>query len=174
MFYISGAVLGQNNRDLKKNSRGWWRQRRQNNKTNYTRQKAHVNMWNKADIRAVLLSCCSISTLSAKLGQYFNNYLQSFCSGKNAGGNWISAKIEINSVTKANTCYKKTTRIMSKYFHCFPTSPSSTVFLKFPNLFSGITLKNSGKHPTTSEGGGVNFRWHLKKLPCICATHMCL
>ena len=26
-------------------------------KTNYTRQKAHVNMWNKADIRAVLLSC---------------------------------------------------------------------------------------------------------------------
>ena len=27
-----------------------------NNKTNYARQKAHVNMWNKADIRAVLLS----------------------------------------------------------------------------------------------------------------------
>ena len=43
-------------RDLKQNSRGRWRQRRQNNKTNYTRQKAHVNMWNKADICAVLLS----------------------------------------------------------------------------------------------------------------------
>ena len=28
---------------------------------------------------------------------------------------------------------KKTTRIMSKYFYCLPTSPSSTVFLKFPN-----------------------------------------
>ena len=25
--------------------------------TNYTRLKAHVNMWNKTDIRAVLLSC---------------------------------------------------------------------------------------------------------------------
>ena len=33
------------------------RQRRQNNKTNYRRQKVHVNMWNKADICAVLLSC---------------------------------------------------------------------------------------------------------------------
>ena len=31
-------------RELKKNSRGRRRQRRQNNKTNYTRQKAHVNM----------------------------------------------------------------------------------------------------------------------------------
>ena len=31
-------------RDLKKYSRGRRRQRRQNNKTNYTRQKAHVNM----------------------------------------------------------------------------------------------------------------------------------
>ena len=30
--------------DLKQNSRGRRRQRRQNNKTNYTRQKAHVNM----------------------------------------------------------------------------------------------------------------------------------
>ena len=29
-------------------------QRQQNNKTNYTRQKVHVNMWNKADICAVL------------------------------------------------------------------------------------------------------------------------
>ena len=38
------------------NSRGQRRQRQQNNKTNYRRQKAHVNMWNKADIRAVLLS----------------------------------------------------------------------------------------------------------------------
>ena len=37
-------------------SRGRRRQRRQNNKTNYRRQKAHVNMWNKADICAVLLS----------------------------------------------------------------------------------------------------------------------
>ena len=35
---------------------GRWRQRRQNNQTNYTRQKAHVNVWNKTDIRAVLLS----------------------------------------------------------------------------------------------------------------------
>ena len=42
-------------RELKKNGRG--RQRRQNNKTNYRRQKAQVNMWNKADICAVLLSC---------------------------------------------------------------------------------------------------------------------
>ena len=33
------------------------RQRRQNNKTNYIRQNwAHVNMWNKAAIRAVVLS----------------------------------------------------------------------------------------------------------------------
>ena len=43
-------------KDLKQNSRGRRRQRRKNNKTNYTRQKAHVNRWNKADIRAVLLS----------------------------------------------------------------------------------------------------------------------
>ena len=44
---------------------------------NYTRQKAHVNMWNKADICAVLLSKWgfnySISTSSAKRGQYFKN-----------------------------------------------------------------------------------------------------
>ena len=39
-------------RDLKQNS---WR--RQNNiKTNYRREKVHVNMWNKADICTVLLS----------------------------------------------------------------------------------------------------------------------
>ena len=46
-------TLREENRDLKEISRG---RRRQNNKTNYTRQKAHVNMWNKADICAVLLS----------------------------------------------------------------------------------------------------------------------
>ena len=44
------------NKDLQQNSRGRRRQRRQNNKTHCTRQKAHVNMWNKADICAVLLS----------------------------------------------------------------------------------------------------------------------
>ena len=58
-------------REVKKNSRGRRRQRRQNNKTYYTRQKAHVNMWNKADIRAVPLSWgvnFSISTLSEKRG----------------------------------------------------------------------------------------------------------
>ena len=43
-------------RELKQNSRGRRRQRRSNNKTNYTRQRAHVNMWNKADICAILLS----------------------------------------------------------------------------------------------------------------------
>ena len=43
-------------RDLKQNSWGRRRQRRQHNKTNYKGQKAHVNMWNKADICAVLRS----------------------------------------------------------------------------------------------------------------------
>ena len=53
----SWSCIGRVIRELEKSSRGRRRQRRQNNKTNYTRQKAHVNMWNKADIRAVLLSC---------------------------------------------------------------------------------------------------------------------
>ena len=43
--------------ELKKNSGGRRRQRQENNKTNYTRQKVHMNIWNKADIRVVQLSC---------------------------------------------------------------------------------------------------------------------
>ena len=39
-------------RELKQNSRGRRQQHRQNNKTYCTRQKAHMNMWNKADICA--------------------------------------------------------------------------------------------------------------------------
>ena len=87
-------------------------------------------------------SCCpalvwdvsfSISMLSVKRGQYFNNYRRSFRLGRDAEANWSSAKIETNSVTKATTCSEKHTRIISKYFHCLPTSPSSTVFLKFPS-----------------------------------------
>ena len=62
--------LSKDIRELKKNSQGRRRQRRQNNKTKYTRQKAHVNMWNKADIGAVLLS-----TLSAKRGQYISTII---------------------------------------------------------------------------------------------------
>ena len=38
-------------------SRGRRRQRRQNNKTNYTRQKVHVNMWNK---RTFVPSCSRV------------------------------------------------------------------------------------------------------------------
>ena len=48
-------------------------------------------MWNKADIRAVLLSC---ETSIAPFGRH-------------SQGSWISAKIETNSVTKANTCSEK-------------------------------------------------------------------
>ena len=62
-----------NTREFKQNSRGRRRQRRQNNKTNYTRQKAHVNMWNKADIRAVLLSCeTSIAPFPRRLQNVVN------------------------------------------------------------------------------------------------------
>ena len=43
-------------RDLKQNRQGQWQQHRQNNNMSYTRQKAHMNIWNKTDIRAVLLS----------------------------------------------------------------------------------------------------------------------
>ena len=55
--FLPLPLFTEDNRELKQNSRGRRRRRRQNNKTNYRRQKAHVNMWNKADIRAVLLSC---------------------------------------------------------------------------------------------------------------------
>ena len=54
MNYLSCSRphLRQNIRDLKQNSRG-----RQTNKTsNYRRQKAHMNTWNKADICPVLIS----------------------------------------------------------------------------------------------------------------------
>ena len=54
--HVNKAVDLGDNREFKQNSRGRRRQRWQNNKTNYTRQKAHVNKWNKADIHAVLLS----------------------------------------------------------------------------------------------------------------------
>ena len=105
------------NRELKKNSRGRRRQRRQNNKTNYTRQKEHVNMWNKADIRAVLLSCetpiapfprclqnmVNISTIIVDLFSFRKT-------------RW--KQLNFNSVTEANTCSKQTTRIMSKYVYC--------------------------------------------------------
>ena len=77
---------------------------------------------------------CSISTLSAKHGQYFNNYRRSFHLRRDAEGNWSSAKIETNSGTKANTCSEKHKDYMSKYCYCLPTSPSSTVFLKFPTF----------------------------------------
>ena len=57
-------------RDLKQISRG---QRRQNKKTNYTRQKVHVIMWNKADIGAVLLSCeTSIAPFPSRLQSVVN------------------------------------------------------------------------------------------------------
>ena len=90
-------------------------------------------MWNKADIRTVLLSCeTSIApffTSSVKSGQYFDNYRRSFRLGRRTEGSWISAKIETNSVTKANTCSEK----HKDYVEIFlllgdmPTSPSSTV-----------------------------------------------
>ena len=52
---LKNRCRGQN-RDLNQNSRGRRRQSRQNNSvTAYKRHKAQVNMWNKADIRAVLL-----------------------------------------------------------------------------------------------------------------------
>ena len=51
ILYLS--LLPCNIRELKQNS---WGRRRSLDKTNYTKQKAHVNMWNKVDICAVLLS----------------------------------------------------------------------------------------------------------------------
>ena len=60
-------------REIKQNSRGRRRPRRQNDKTNYTRQKEHVNMWNKADIRAVLLWCeTSTAPFSRRLQNVVN------------------------------------------------------------------------------------------------------
>ena len=67
---------------------------------------------------------CSISTLSAKHGQYFNNYRQSFRLGSHAAeGSWISAKTRNQQCNQS----KYVLRIMSKYFYCLPS-----VFLKFP------------------------------------------
>ena len=69
-------------------------------------------MWNKADIRAVLLSCETsiapfLHCLQNVVNWYFNNYRRSFRLGRRAEGSWISAKIATNSVTKANTCSRK-------------------------------------------------------------------
>ena len=72
------------NRELKKNSRARRRQRQQNNNSNYTRQKAHVNILNKADIRAVPLS--NETSTAPFPRQYFNNYRRSFRLGRHAEG----------------------------------------------------------------------------------------
>ena len=54
--YQSGVNHSIAKKKFKQNSRGWRQQHQQNIKTNYRRQKAHVNMQNKSDICAVLLS----------------------------------------------------------------------------------------------------------------------
>ena len=123
------GVRGRASRELKRNSRGWRRQRRQNNKTNYTRRKAHVNMWNKA---------CSISTLSAKCGQYFNNYRRSFRLRRHAEGSWISAKIDTNSGTKANTCSEKHKDYVEIFLLLADVAVLYCFSLKFPILCQKI------------------------------------
>ena len=55
------------------NKTNYTKQKAHMNKTNYTRQKSHVKMWNKADIRAVVLSCeTSIATFSRRLQNVVN------------------------------------------------------------------------------------------------------
>ena len=91
-----------NTREFKQNSRGRRRQRRQNNTTNNTRQKAHVNMWNKVDIRQLLHFHVVCKTWST-----FQELSSIFSFRKRRWKQLKSAKIETNSGTKANTSSEK-------------------------------------------------------------------
>ena len=100
-------------RNLKQNSRGWRHQCQQNNDTNYTRQKAHMNMWNKADICAVLLSN---ETSTAPFPHCLQNVADIstsiFTFRKRSWSYRILARIE--------TIYLKNMRIAKKCFHYLP------------------------------------------------------
>ena len=71
----------------------------QNNETNYRRQKAHVNMWNKADICAILLSnetstapfrCClqNVADISrTNIHRFVQEETLNFSKNRNIQGN---------------------------------------------------------------------------------------
>ena len=119
-------------RELMKNSRGWWQQRRQNIKTNYTRQKVHVNIWNKTNIHAILLSQrrqLHHFHVVIKTWSIFQQ-LSSIFSFRKTRWRQLNFSENRNKHCNQSKYMLKNTRIMSKYFFCLPTSPSSNDFLK--------------------------------------------
>ena len=72
----------------------------QNNETNYRRQKAHVNMWNKADICAVLLSNETSTAPFPRCLQNVADISRTNIHRFVQEEHWISAKIGTYRVTK--------------------------------------------------------------------------
>ena len=87
------------------------RQRRQNNKTNYRRQKVHVNMWNKAHICAVLLSCetpiTPFPTVVCKTWSIFQELTSIFSFRKRRLKQLKFSENRNKSLTKAKICSEK-------------------------------------------------------------------
>ena len=107
---------------------------------------------------------------SAKRGQYFNNYRQSFQLGRDAESNWSSAKIKTNSVTKARQLLslRKQPPHIGRLSN--PSSPSPVLVLR--SLFSRPARPNSvNKHfiidlifyvvQKREEGEGLVNKWSV-------------
>ena len=139
-------------REFKQNSRGRRRQRRQNNKTNYTRQKVHVNMWNK---RTFVPSCSRVRRqllhfhVVCKTWSIFQELSPMFSFKKTL---WRQLNLSENRNKQWNQSkymLRKNTRIMSKYFYCLPTLPSSCrPLLKLPIIPTKARL---GSQASTSR-----------------------
>ena len=100
-----------NKQSLKQNSWGWWQQHRQNNNTNYRRQKAHMNIWNEADVCAVLLSnetstapspCCL-----QNMADISRTNIHRFVQEETLESTEFQQKIETYRVTKVKICLIK-------------------------------------------------------------------